>query len=593
MTRARYRWSALPVLLFLALAAGVAPVAAQDGGKEGDPPAPADGPPAPDLRFFPKELSDALEMLKPKNADEETLFEALLRIRRMIPLNGAKPALKRDAFDPVFNRAMSTRHDTFAAEAGRFLADLDPERLTTSLKAAIAEDKDFRRMRMATYMAEELGAPAGVEILTEDLAKLTHEDVRSRVVEALGYLKAEDGYTIISSALGHKNIEIRNAAAMALGYLGDKRAVPHLLRGLTESKQGHGMFCATALGRIEDEAIFDSVLQRGGGGKTVIHKAKAIEVCARKKDFDAVLGLIQKGSAPIIRTAAINASARLVQDGELDGSPLDDAQRESLAETLLEKMVADRDPDVRAAAYWALRTCSVESTGERAMKRMGVKGDDKLLFLITLLGERKHQAAAPLLARAMMANKKVMLRRAAAVAFWKIRNDKAIDKFSKDLLAAKDVRTITYGCDALGAWKDPKALRLALKLLKTHRNGSKEQWQAELALEKMTGHFFGPYVGIWNKWFEKNPHFFTPKQSRIEREKWREDFDKENKGFRHTKETERSVQMGLSWMARHQNYDGIWDSTGFLKHCWEDQRCGRKGGGRTQFAQGGTTGICA
>jgi hypothetical protein len=201
------------------------------------------------------------------------------------------------------------------------------------------------------------------------------------------------------------------------------------------------------------------------------------------------------------------------------------------------------------------------------------------------------EAATVILRNGILASKEPMVRRASGVAFWQIGDAEAIKEFRQRALEASDASTMQRLGEALGSWRSKEGYDLAIQLLSKTREGSREQFEVMLALEKMTGHWFGPYPGVWQKWFEKNPLFFTPKQSKVERDKWRAEFDKENKGFRHTPETEKAVQMGLGWLARHQGWDGAWDCNGFMKKCDPKGPCSRQGGARTQFAQSGFTGL--
>ncbi len=590
----------LPALL-LALVAAAGPVAAQETPPAPPPvPAPAGGgAPAPTAdKFFQKDLDDAIKALEDAGADEESSFEALFRITRMLHLEGAADPLKKDAFAPVFRRAVETRQDTFADTAGTFLAALDRARLAAELRKAAESEKEPARLRAMTFLAEDLGAPKGVEILAGPLAASTAKEVRVRVVEGLGILKAEQGIALATAAMRDPDFEVRNAAALALGHIGDRKGVGPLLADLGETKGNQGWFCAEALGLIEDPGLFDAILNYVAGGAAAGPRAKAMENCARLPNVETLIGIVQKGATGDMRTAAANALGRLRGGGDVPVAPgesagrVKSAAREDVADALLEGIASDREPAVRAACFFALRKCATETTGPKALKRLTVQGDDKILYLLTILGERKVVAAAPILLKAgILGAKQAMIRRAAGVAYWQLADAGAAKEFKDRILAAEDANALERLCEALGSWRSKEGFETALQLLRTTRENSREQFSVMLALEKMTGHYFEPRPAVWNKWFEKNPNFFSPKQERIEREKWREEFDKENKGFRQTKETEKAVQMGLGWLARHQGLDGVWDSTGFLTHCDPRSPCSKAGGGRTQFAQAGMTGL--
>ncbi len=584
-----HRAAGLLALVLLAHAPFSAPpLAAQDGGGDAPP------PPPPDNRFFAQDMENRLKELA-EAADDEARFDALNALSRMTGQDGALAPLADRAFAPVLERALATEHEAFASVASTFLAAVDGARLGKEIAAQAAAEKTGLRVANAATLAAGLGPAEGGRILAGPLAAAaTGWPVSlTRVVDALGALRSPEGTSLALAALRHEDPEVRNVAAMALGRIGDAKAIPALVAGLGDSKGSHGWFCAEALGMIEDPALFDLLLGRNASGDALARKAKALEMSARARNYDALLGLVQKGSGPELRTAAANALGRLSGPGDgarSAGAPTPE-QRSAAAEALVEVIAADGEPAVRGAAFWALRKCVVPDLGDRIAKRLGVKGDDRLMYFVILLGEVRHVPSAPMLLQALFSDKRLMLRRAASLAFWAINDGPSLKKFEERMLGSSDRDTIQRGCEALGSWKDRRGFELALRLLRTTRRGSADQFQVELALEKMTGHFFGPEPGLWEKWFGKNPEFFSPKQARIEREKWREEFDKENKGFRQSKETEKSVQMGLHWLARHQGFDGVVDCVRFSGRCREGGGCDRAAGARTEIAQAGTTGL--
>jgi hypothetical protein len=384
---------------------------------------------------------------------------------------------------------------------------------------------------------------------------------------------------------------------MALGRIGDPQAVAPLLAGLAEGKGYHALFCAEALGQIEDPGILEAVLRSPGHPSA---RGKAVEVAARRVHGSVLVGLVRKSQQEEIRAAACLALGRLAREADEGGAagasaaaaPLAAADRADAADALLEAMVSDDKEPVRAAAFWGLRDCRTDETGAKALKRLGVQGTDKLIYLVEILGLTRHGPAAPVLLKAIFSEKRPTLRRAVGLAFWRIGDRESIDKFKERILAASDAEAIARGCEALGSWKSVEAFDLAMKLLRTQRDASPGQFQVELALEKMTGHFFGPSPGLWTKWRDKNPNFFSPKQVGIDRQKWRDEFDKENKGFRQTPETETAVQRGLHWMARHQSPSGAFDCVSFKEQCEPGGGCDNRAGARTQIAPAGTSALC-
>src|SRR5688572_21123574 len=336
------RREAFPLLaLCVLLAAGAGTATAQDGGG-GDPPPPAPAPalapppqdpPAAGERFFPKELADALAVLDAADSDDEARFESLIKISRMRPLEGAIEPLKSDAFAPVFAKALATRQETFADCAGAFLAALDRARLAAELNKQVEGD-DAARLRNATYLAENLGGAEGALLLAGRLAVSSAREVRVRAIEALGSLGGKEGFDAAVAGIRDQDLEIRNTSALALGRMGDSRAVAHLLTGLEETKGSHGWFCAEALTMIEDEGILPALMARPSSGSAAGPRARAIEGSARPAHLDQVLALVAAGNTAEVRAAAAYALGRLVGE-ESSGSSVDPAKREEIADMLL------------------------------------------------------------------------------------------------------------------------------------------------------------------------------------------------------------------------------------------------------------------
>jgi hypothetical protein len=223
-------------------------------------------------------------------------------------------------------------------------------------------------------------------------------------------------------------------------------------------------------------------------------------------------------------------------------------------------------------------------------KRLNQRDPELLKYIFHLIGHLKIADEANSLLKVIINERKdTLLRFSAAINFWKAADPELIASFEERLPKAKG-QMLEHGLEALGFRRNEAGLDFALNMLRHLREGSREQYLVEKSLERMTGHFFGPYPGLWKRWFEKYPNFFTPKQSELERNKWREDFDKENKGFRQTAETEYSVQLGLDWLARHQHADGRFDPQRFYERCDETPRCQREGA-RVQMDSSGTTAL--
>jgi HEAT repeat protein len=593
----------LPILVFAAAVGG------------GVPAPPAAAQQAPDNRFFPKEMEDALAAMK--GADPEQSFaDGLAVLARVRHRDGALEPMRERAFPEILEHALGTRLESGASFAGEILAGLDPGRLAKELEAVAEKDGDPVRLYNAAVLLEVVprgGADGGegpepVDALVRLLGKGNARS-RARAAEALGEsasarrgCPAKAREKAVSGVLGllagaGKDATTKNVCAVALGKIGDPKAIPALLNGIGNTDGKHAFFAALALSWMEEPSLLPTVLSGSiSGGESGEAYAKALEGTAREAHVDALLSSLASSGKADVREAAAVALARILPGmpaPAADGRPLPtdapaDQERAALrakaAGALMERMVSDGDSSVQWACFHALSRSGGPWQEAEVLRLLKSPNEGTLKRAVHLCGDWRLAASAKTLLGGIFSVKDDLMRRRCGIEFWRIGDREAIEEFKKRIrdYGAGGGVGLARGCEALGNWRCKEGFELAVDLLGKVREGSPDQFAVELCLEKMTGHFFGPARGLWNKWFSKNPEFFTPRQAAIERDKWREDFDKENKGFRQTKETERAVQMGLEYLARHQHADGRWDPQGFRECCDRSPGCSAATGARVQ-----------
>ena len=599
----------LLLLLLLAAAPGAAPAARAEGG-------------AADNRFFPKEMEDALVALRSPDP-EDSFHNGLAALARLRGRDGSLDPMRKDAFAPILEHALSTRLEHVASFAGEILAGLDPDRMAAELLAVADRESEGRRLLNAAALLEEVGPgrerrspAAGVAEALVRIAGKGSQAARIRAAEALGEVASlrrgcpekprEVAVYFLLSAYGSagKDTDLKNVCAVALGKIGSARAIPPLLSGLSVTDGKHAFVAALALSWIEDPAIFPTLQGAGpSGGESLEAFCKALEGCAREAHVDGLVNTLQASGKAEVRLAAASALGRILPafpvpgpGGTPSGATAQEkersARRARAAEVLFARMVSDPSPLVQWACFHAVARAGGPWLEEPVLGLLKSTNASTIARAVHLAGDWKLKGAAKVLLGAIFSVKDSLLRRRCAIEFWRIGDREAVEEFKGKLLGLEGGVAFSRGCDALGSWRCREAFDLALDLLRSTRDGSQEQFAVENALDKMTGHFFGPYPGVWNKWFGKNPQFFTPKQARIEREKWREEFDKENKGYRQTKETEKAVQMGLEYLARHQHPDGRWDPQAIRERCDRSPACSAGSGARVQEDPTGRTGLC-
>ena len=130
-------------------------------------------------------------------------------------------------------------------------ADSDQE-LDSLLKKLQSPDAEVQLRWEAAMALGHLGDQRAVQPLIEAL-KDPNRDVRLAAAEALGYLRDKRAVPHLIAALKDPNRDVRLAAAWSLGYLEDKRAVPHLIAALKHRDKYVRLDAAEALGYLEDK----------------------------------------------------------------------------------------------------------------------------------------------------------------------------------------------------------------------------------------------------------------------------------------------------------------------------------------------------
>lgn len=552
---------------FLALALLLAPASAGD-----DPPgdAPADPPrdPVREQALADRAAEMALERIwQPSIVD---VMEGLDRISR---LRTTKVTAK------VVEAAIE-RPEIHAAEfAGWALSNCDPEGALAETDRILRSptSPDARALRQVAGLLAFLPAPRAPELLAHSrLLGARDEGVRREAIRALGRHRSPLGLTVTIDALSSRDAALRNVACVALGRIGDRKAAAPLLSALGNSDGGTAGFAAIALGRIEDDEIFATLAQTVGQGNT-IDKGKALVAAARPKHVERLRAMLRGGS----NDAKIAACAAL---GKIGDRSLD-TQKD-----LLEAMLGSNERWVRAAAFHALGRCVTPELGPVLAKRMGQTDAERQMYVFEIAGDVASKECVPTLEAAAWSEKNDVLRRVAMDAFWRSRDAESIAAFEEKARRATG-KSWDRAMEFLSLRRNRTGFDFALEMLGAAKPGSREQFQVELALERQTGHFFGPDVLTWREWIQKNQHFFEKEQAAIERAKWREDFLRENEQPGATTASETSVQLALDYLARHQSPTGAFDQQHFLELC-SKPGCPTSSGARVDMNDVGISSLC-
>jgi hypothetical protein len=207
------RRTVLEVLVVLLLANSIA--LAQDDAADGK---------AKELKLLAAGVRKQLEVLSAEDADEVERGDAL----EAIALVGADlAALPIEGLEDRVREAGLTAKDRYIAVlAGEVLNHVDPAGTVQWLdKHVFGVKSDLRRRRMGLAILSEIPVEEAGRIAGERATQGSAE-TRVHALMALAKLGLPDTYGAMKTALGSQDKAVKDNAAIALGRLGDPRAIP-------------------------------------------------------------------------------------------------------------------------------------------------------------------------------------------------------------------------------------------------------------------------------------------------------------------------------------------------------------------------------
>ena len=335
---------------------------------------------------------------------------------------------------------------TSAESIARILALMPTKLLRRSqdwLLAALAQG-DWSTRHAAVGVSGEMDPELAIELLGW---AFRDKDARVRVaaIRRLARLggKSAKARRIIRAALGDQAPEVRAAAAMAMGSVGDADAKRDLSRAVWDKNKGVGMAAAGQLLAMGDTTHLRA-LKGATKSKSAVTRARAIEALSHWKDRaqrNIVLRQALKDRAAPVRLAAALALSR---DGDRSGSKvLDkaaaDGSRPALEALLalkvsqkgrIRKLARSREADQRETAM-ALAVRALGPRGATPLLRRGARDDDVAVRRAAARGlasvADKDASVAPLLQQ-LARDTDPAVRAAAAVGLSKLKSDKGAAK---------------------------------------------------------------------------------------------------------------------------------------------------------------------
>jgi HEAT repeat protein len=203
---------------------------------------------------------------------------------------------------------------------------------------------DHRDFDVQWHAARALGT-MGADATLPLINLLGYPDINTRLgaIEALGAIRDPRSTKVLAAILAsHETSEIRWAAALALGEIGDKTVSPALLRALRDDDRYVRYGAAKALGQV------------GWSAETDQDRAF---YCIALQDWDAIKKLGTSATGPLIDMLKERHPAIRAQIVEILGSIGGVEAKKSC-----EQVLRDPDGDVRWRAVLSSRQCGVPTS---------------------------------------------------------------------------------------------------------------------------------------------------------------------------------------------------------------------------------------
>lgn len=172
----------------------------------------------------------------------------------------------------VMAEALAGLHDRYERyyAAGEHIAALVRRRITAAGTQVILDAVHRVAADRLPALARVLGWLEGEAVQRALTRLLGHGGLRAQVVEAL--VRHGSGVVaLLLEQLGAEDLEVRQAAAVALGRIGDPRATPALVRALADPEVA--VPAAGALARIGDRTAFEGLLALLGDADPAVRQA--------------------------------------------------------------------------------------------------------------------------------------------------------------------------------------------------------------------------------------------------------------------------------------------------------------------------------
>ena len=270
----------------------------------------------------------------------------------------------------VIADALAGLYDRYESryQGGEHIADLVRRHITAAGTQQILDAVHRVAPDRLPGLAKVLGWLEGEAVQRALTRLLGRATVRSQVVEAL-VRNGTGVVALLTDQLQAEDLETRQAAAVALGRIGDRRATPALVAALDDRELA--VAAAGALARIGDASAFDALIARLGEPDSATRQSiiAAVNSIGHPDTRTRIIGVLD-GLDPIARESALKIAGYFGYPECLDRvlacchEPIETVRRTAveqlaffdeprIAETLLDS-TEDASAGVRSAAVLAL-----------------------------------------------------------------------------------------------------------------------------------------------------------------------------------------------------------------------------------------------
>jgi HEAT repeat protein len=392
------------------------------------------------------------------------------------PIDAAVTALAR-----IHERYDSQLHE------GQYIVDLVRRSIGEAAVRRLLEGLDRISEPALPSLAKVLGWISGRQV-EEALARLMSlPAVRKEAMIALTRSGSRVADLLIQQ-LDDNDLENRQAAAAALGRIGDPRAVPALLKSLTED-ENVAVAAANALAKIGDRSAHETLVSMLGHPKAVTRRAVIAAINSLgHPDMAQIAFDLLSDPDPLVRESAVRIAGYFgypdcVEKFFQCASDADENVRKAAVEhlpfiddprvgTILRHTLRHGSAPVRGAAALALGQMDGDAAAQPLIEALKDEDPWVRYYAVRSIGRLRCESALPALEQVMQNDPAGHVRIATAEALGQFGGKKAI-ALLRSAMEAKNPDIVRVASLSLAMLADPEAMQPLFEILRTGERTAK------------------------------------------------------------------------------------------------------------------------